>query len=271
MVQPGAWWLSRWWWRHRQHRLSALVAPAGQGVLWSRSQRIAAARQPGKRQRRSRARTNRSQRVAGAVAGGCRGRAEAGARGGWVQGRRPVRQRRAAAGGGVPDPGGVGEGEQLAGDLLDDGDPWQVGQRGAGELRRPSSSASRATAAAAAAAAGRGRRRRSVGLRLGGAARRRAGSVLGPGVARPGASLGAVRPRGRLGAGRRVGLGSGGGVGRCLGVGLRPLGVSGFGLGSGEQAEGVGEFADQGGGHGVAVDLAGLVAAGQRCPRRRPR
>ena len=227
MVQPGAWWLSRWWWRHRQHRLSALVAPAGQGRLWSRSQRIAAARQPGKRQRRSRARTNRCSGAAGAVAVGGRRRAEAGSAGGWVQGRRPVRQAGSPAGGGRRMLGGVGEGEQLPGELVDDRDRRQVGERGAGDgaqveqFRQP-----RRGRLARLRHARRAARGLSVG-RLGArAARRRSGRRRGRLVRRSrsalaGSALRSPRAAGSVGLGRRSVRAACGAVG-FAGRGSRP-------------------------------------------------
>ena len=62
--QPGRC-LMRWWRRHRQSRLSSRVGPFGQGRTWSRSQKTAATVQPGKRQRRSRARIRRAIRAEG--------------------------------------------------------------------------------------------------------------------------------------------------------------------------------------------------------------
>ena len=144
--------------------------------------------------------------------------------------------------------------------------------------RRPSSSPSRARAAALPDAAG-----------LPAAAAGSGGcSASGVGCASAAGSASDCAPhrrwarrpaRGRSGAGsatssrsarsrtlaptrrRRRGLGFGGrGLG---GLGLGPARRRCRGAG-GEQAEGVGEFADQGRGHRVAVDLAGLVAAGQR-------
>ena len=52
--QPGRC-LTRWWRRHTVSRLVSRVGPWGQGRTWSRSQKMAAMVQPGKRQRRSRA------------------------------------------------------------------------------------------------------------------------------------------------------------------------------------------------------------------------
>ena len=59
-VVVRVWVLIRWWVRHRHCRLAASVAPVGQGMRWSVSQRRAGRVQPGQRQVLSRARTWRS-------------------------------------------------------------------------------------------------------------------------------------------------------------------------------------------------------------------
>ena len=122
-------------------------------------------------------------------------------------------------------------------------------------------SSSRVSAARAACAGRSARRRRSQLARRRPAPRPAA--RRGPPRSADGSSRAAhsvARPRRRRLSARWL----------SVAVGIR----GGRGLGPGQQAEGVGQFADQRRGHEVAVDLAGArrrpVRARSGCPRRRP-
>ena len=192
--------------------------------------------------------------VGGAVAGGGRWWAEAGAAG-WVgAGPRPVRQR------GRPQ---VAACRMPAASVRASSWP-EISSTIA--IRGRWASAVPAVLRSRSSSPSRGRGGLAVAERSSAPGRRRRSAALG--------SAARLRPLGGRSSSARLDV-VGGGSGsasarrrRCVrrdrpsspasaasvGVGL---------VGSGQQAEGVGEFADQHGGHRVAVELAGLVAAGQ--------
>ena len=214
MVQPGAWWLSRWWCRHRQQRLASEVGPAGHGMLWSRSQRWGRARQPGNRHRRSRARTNRSSGAEGVYPSVDGGGPSPGPLGGWVQGRRPRRQARRS---------------QVA--------TRRISQASVSESSCPEISLTIAMIGGAASAV-------PAVVRMPSSAARSAAAV----PACPSASASdSVSASGSVPTG----------LGRC-----------GRLCGPREQTQGIRHLADQHRRDRLAVDLAGLVAAGQSAGRR---
>ena len=134
IVQPGAWWLSRWWCRQRQQRLLAEVGPAGHGTTWSRSQRSGARDSRGTGSAgRGHGRSGPAVPTVGSdrwpAAARARDRAGMGARstaattGASVAGRDPAHLE------------GVGQRQQFSGDLVDDRDVRQGRQWSA--RRRP--------------------------------------------------------------------------------------------------------------------------------------